>query len=62
MECIKLVDDVMLGKPIVRCLESKEKFNKLQTFYFRSLIFDTDALNASVFGKSSVESVRLIRD
>ena len=34
MECIELVDDVMFGKPIVCCLENKEKLNKSQTFFF----------------------------
>ena len=59
MECIELVDDIMFGKPIVCCLENKEKLNKSQTFCFGVLISDTDKLNAPLFGRSSLYSQRV---
>lgn len=54
MECIELADDIMFGKPIVCCLENKEKFNKLQTFCFGVLKSHTDELNHSLFARSLV--------
>ena len=40
MECVKLVDDVVFGKPIVCCLGNKEKLNTFQIVCRSVLTFD----------------------